>query len=66
MVSCTTHIEKTWYICKSTDDSIIHPGYVEVGQQVNSGQDEIEIFTVEQDWIDRLVVLGITIEIGEY
>lgn len=62
MVECKNHIEKTWWITKKTDNSVIHYGEVEVGNVVESGQEEIETFTSEEEWIDRLEELGITIE----
>ena len=62
MKELKNHTVKTWWIMKSIDNSVIHHGVAEVGQEVSSGQDELETFTVEQEWIDRLAVLGITIE----
>ena len=62
MLELKTHIVKTWYIVKSTDNSIIHYGFVEVGNVMESGQEELETFTIEQGWVDRLLVLGINLE----
>ena len=62
MVELNGHTVKTWWICKKSDDSIIHYSFSEVGDKMESGQDELETFTVEQDWIDRLLELGITVE----
>jgi len=49
---------KTWYIVKTTDNSIIHYECLEIGGCMKSGQPELETFTDQQSWIDRLAVLG--------
>lgn len=66
MESITGHTVSTYWIMKAIDNSVIHYGCVSVGAVVDSGQEVKETFTVEQDWLDRLSVLGITIEEGEY
>jgi len=62
MVDIKNHTQTTWWIAKSTDNTIIHYGVVDINNIVESGQEELEMFIVEQEWIDRLLVLGITIE----
>lgn len=62
MLELKVHTVKTWYISKSSDNSIIHYGFVEVGSIMQSGQEEMETFTIESDWSDRLLILGINNE----
>lgn len=62
MLELKGHTVKTWYISKSSDNSIIHYGFVEVGSIMQSGQEEMETFTIESDWSDRLLILGINNE----
>jgi len=59
MIECKNHTEKTWWITKKNDNSTIHYGEVEVGSLVQSGLDEIETSIIQQDYIDRLIELGI-------
>lgn len=46
---------KTWYILKEAN----HHGFVEVGQVLMSGQDTLETFKNEDEWISRLKELNI-------
>lgn len=61
MLGIKDHIDDTYWICRKSDNSDIHYGLVDVGLVTTSGQEVKETFTVEQDWIDRLEVLGITV-----
>lgn len=65
MVEVKDHIVDTYWIAKATDNSVIHYGCVPVGGVVESGQDELELFTDEQPWIDRLDELEVEHEITE-
>ena len=48
-----------WFIAKSSDNIIIHPGFVELGTRIDTGLEELEEFDNEKDWLDRLTELGI-------
>jgi hypothetical protein len=58
MVEIKNHTVKTYYIAKPAN----HYGVVEVGDVFESGQAELETFTIEQEYLDRLEELGIEIE----
>jgi len=70
MVELIDHTEDTYWICRKTDNSIIHHGMVvienvELGVKrsiVQSGLDILETFLDRKDWIARLLELGIEIE----
>ncbi len=51
--------QDTWWIARKTDNSIIHYGMVEVGEIMESGLDILETFLNEEDWLARLLELGI-------
>ncbi len=51
--------QDTWWIARKTDNSIIHYGMVEVGETMESGLDILETFLNEEDWLARLLELGI-------
>lgn len=48
---------ETFYICHSID--IVHYGVLEPGQEVSTGQDQLETFTKESEYLNRLQELGI-------
>ena len=69
MIEIEGHIEDTYWIIMNGDNSVIHYGLVTVGNIVESGLDNYETFVVEQEWIDRLIELGIELteeELAEY
>lgn len=51
--------EKIWYIVNSFDYTVIHYGIVDDKTSMQSGQDEVEEFTNESEWRNRLIELGI-------
>lgn len=50
---------QVWYIAHNGTD-IFHPGILEAGQQVETGQPYLEIFESEEDWTARKAELGVT------
>ncbi len=59
MVNLNNVTEKTWWIAMSTDKTIIHEGELLPNMGLVSGQDELETFSDEQSWLDRLKELGV-------
>ena len=59
MIKIENHIEDTYWIVMNFDNSIIHYGLVTINNKVESGLDVYETFIVKQEWIDRLVELGV-------
>lgn len=55
------HTEDTWWIVKKTDNSVIHYGLTPVGYITNSGLDEMETFTVELNWANKLLDYNLVI-----
>ncbi len=55
MLEIKNHTVKTWYILTPSK----HYGFVDVGQVLKSGQESLETFTDESEWIDRLNQLNI-------
>jgi len=53
------HTVKTWFIFSNTEGTAHTCSYTEVGEVTESGMDNLETFTVEQEWLDRLNVLGL-------
>ena len=49
----------TWYILYNVGGSIYHYGLTTEDQVTTSDFTELETFTVEQDYLDRLAELGI-------
>ena len=49
--------QTTYYIISN---GAIHYGLVEPDQVMDSGLPDLETFIIKQDWIDRLLELGIT------
>lgn len=60
MVKLDKVTEKTWWIAMSSDRSVIHEGELLPNMELISGQDDLETFTSEQTWLDRLKELGVT------
>lgn len=52
----------TYYISYNTSQTFYHWGENDTDQQTENALDTMEIFTVEQDYIDRTGVLGIELE----
>jgi len=50
-----------WWIVKSTDGTIIHHGVLEPNVELTSGQETLQQFTTEQDWLNELTNLGVSI-----
>jgi hypothetical protein len=59
MVKLNNVTEKTWWIAMSTDKTIIHEGELLPNMELVSGQDELETFSDEQSWLNRLKELGV-------
>lgn len=59
MVEIKKQLQLTYWIARSVDYNIIHYGILDIGLELASGQDELEIFFNEQTWLDRLVVMSI-------
>ena len=55
-----TNKECYWIAHNGSD--IVHYGQIGIDQIVTTSQPTLEEFEAKQDWIDRLEVLGITIE----
>ena len=53
------HTEKTWWIVYNDLPGPIHHGFVDVGNHMIAGMDILETFTNEDDWCQRLIVLGV-------
>ncbi len=53
------HTSTKWWITHNNDYSVIHHGKVEVGQIVTSGQQIIDIYDTEQEWLDFLATKNI-------
>ena len=54
---------KTYYINKNGD---IHYGVVDTDQCMSTGLPSVEIFTIKQEWLDRLEELGIDTSASEF
>jgi hypothetical protein len=61
MIHIDAQTELLWWITRSIDDSIVLYGLLEIGQVLDSGQEVLETFLTEEDWIVRLAELGIII-----
>lgn len=61
MIHIDAQTELLWWITRSIDDSIILYGLLEIGQVLDSGQEVLETFLSEEDWVVRLAELGIII-----
>lgn len=55
------HTVDTYWIARSSDNSIIRSGVTSPGLVTTSGQNVLETFTDEQEWENRLTELGATI-----
>ena len=62
MIHIDAQSELLWWITRSIDDSIILYGLLEIGQVLDSGQEVLETFLTEEEWVIRLAELGIIIE----
>lgn len=61
MIHIDVQTELLWWITRSIDDSVILYGLLEIGQVLDSGQEVLETFLTEEEWIVRLTELGIII-----
>lgn len=61
MIHIDAQTELLWWITRSIDDSIILYGLLEIGQVLDSGQEVLEIFLTEEEWVIRLAELGVII-----
>jgi hypothetical protein len=52
---------KKWYITKLANDTIINYGEVGVGNIMDTGLDDVEIFTDVDSWLDRLNELKVDV-----
>jgi len=59
MHTIKNHTIPIHWIAKSRDNTTIVYGCVTVGNELNSGQEELLTFENEQDWEDELHNLGI-------
>lgn len=59
MQELKNHTSTKWWIAHNNDYSVIHHGKVEVGQIVTSGQQIIDIYDTEQEWLDFLATKNI-------
>lgn len=57
MKEIKNHTEKIYWLAYSNDLSLFHYGELEVGRVLTTGQPILEEFTIEQEWIDRIVEL---------
>ena len=53
--------KKTWYIAHN-EMGIVHPGFIDTGQTVTTGQTVLETFESEIAWVARQVELGVPME----
>jgi hypothetical protein len=58
----TLILEDTWFIGYNDDKTVIHYCYCEPDTQLDSGQEFIELFDNEEDYLIRLSELNINIE----
>jgi hypothetical protein len=49
----------TYHVITNVDESIVHYGLTDTDQVTTSALTELETFTNEQDYLDRLDALGI-------
>ena len=53
-------LKKFWFITKHpTDNSVVHYGFVDEGQELVTGQQTVEDFEDETSYKDKLADLGI-------
>jgi hypothetical protein len=52
---------KKWYITKRANNTIVNYGEVGVGEIIDSGFGDEEIFTDVDSWLDRLNELGVDV-----
>jgi len=60
MHSVIGHTNIVYWIAKSKDETTIVYGCVEVGDQLNTGQEILLTFNDEESWEQELNYLGIT------
>jgi hypothetical protein len=53
--------QDTWFIGHDPDFEIVHYSFVQTGTRLDSGQEIIELFYTQQDYLDRLTEIGIDI-----
>ena len=51
-----------WFICRNEDLSVIHYFFNPANNQIGTGQPIVEEFNNEEDWLERLLELGIVPE----
>ena len=54
--------QNTWFIGRASDNSVVHYFQVEENTQLDSGQEIIELFNSEEEYLTRLLELGISPE----
>jgi hypothetical protein len=54
--------QNTWFIGRASDNSVVHYFQVEENTQLDSGQEIIELFNSEEEYLARLLELGISLE----
>jgi hypothetical protein len=54
--------QDTWFIARASDNSTIHHGFCPVGTRLDSGQEIVEEYLNEVDYLNRLGELGVQIE----
>lgn len=55
MVEINGHTEYTWWIVGNNDYSVVRYGGVPVGSVMQSGLSNIQTFTSEVDWANKLL-----------
>ena len=54
--------QSTWFIGRASDNSVVHYFQVEENTQLDSGQEIIELFNLEEEYLARLLELGISLD----
>jgi hypothetical protein len=54
--------QNTWFIGRASDNSVVHYFQVEENTQLDSGQEIIELFNLEEEYLARLLELGISLD----
>ena len=54
--------QNTWFIGRASDNSVVHYFQVEENTQLDSGQEIIELFNLEEEYLARLLELGILLD----
>jgi hypothetical protein len=53
--------QNTWFIGRASDNSVVHYFQVEENTQLDSGQEIIELFNSEEEYLGRLAEIGINL-----